>query len=84
MLNSKQQHEKLQVVKEIWQKAASQGWIFYEQGQCYSETDCNIAILILKSSSMMIWLHYDRHPIAAYCSFINPKGWKAELAWLVV
>ena len=28
MLNSKQQHEKLQVVKEIWRKAASQGWIF--------------------------------------------------------
>jgi len=24
-----------------------------------------------------------RHPVAAYYAFIDPKGWKAELAWLV-
>jgi len=24
-----------------------------------------------------------RDPVAAYYSFINPKWWKAELAWLV-
>ena len=38
-------------------------------GSWHPEINCNIAILILKYSSVMIWLHYvkDVHPVVSFC-----------------